>query len=83
MSEKKILVVDDEEMIRDIFEQAFTIAGYSVRLAKSAEEALEVLKDDKIQVMFLDLNLPGLNGVALCKQIRKDFPKAIIHAVTG
>ena len=83
MSEKKILVVDDEEMIRDIFEQAFTIAGYSVRLAKSAEEALEVLKDDKIQVMFLDLNLPGLNGIDLCKQIRKDFPKAIIHAVTG
>jgi len=33
VSEKKILVVDDEEMIRDIFEQAFTIAGYSVRLS--------------------------------------------------
>ncbi|MBW2164395.1 MAG: response regulator [Deltaproteobacteria bacterium] len=83
MSEKKILVVDDEENIRDVFEQAFSRAGYMVRLAESAEEALEILKDDKIQVMFLDLNLPGMNGVELCKQIRKDLPIAIIHAVTG
>ncbi len=83
MSEKKVLVVDDEEMIRDIFEQVFSKAGYIVRLAESAEEALEILKDDKIQVMFLDLDLPGMSGVELCKQIRKDLPLAIIHAVTG
>lgn len=57
MSEKKVLVVDDEEKIRDIFEQAFSKAGYIVRLAESAEEALEILKDDKIQVMFLDFSL--------------------------
>ena len=83
MSEKKVLVVDDEENIRYIFEQAFSRTGYMVRLAESAEEALEILKDDKIQVMFLDLNLPGMDGVELCKQIRKNFPIAIIHAVTG
>lgn len=83
MSEKKVLVVDDEEKIRDIFEQAFNKAGYVVRLAESAEEALEILKDDRIQVMFLDLDLPGMNGAELCKQIRKDLPMAIIHAVTG
>jgi len=83
MSEKKVLVVDDEEKIRDIFEQAFSKAGYIVRLAESAEEALEILKDERIQVMFLDLNLSGMNGVELCKQIRKDLPMAIIHAVTG
>ena len=83
MSEKKILVVDDEENIRDVFEQAFSRAGYMVRLAESAEEALEILKDDKIQVMFVDLNLPGMDGIELCKQIRKNLPRAIIHAVTG
>ena len=83
MSEKKILVVDDEKNIRDIFEQAFSGAGYMVRLAESAEEALEILKDDKIQVMFVDLNLPGMDGVELCKQIRKNLPMAVIHAVTG
>ena len=83
MSNRKILVVDDEEAIRNLFEQAFSRDAYKVRTAESAEEALELLKDEKIQVMFLDLNMPGMNGIDLCKEIRKDFPMAIIHAVTG
>lgn len=83
MNEKKILVVDDEDIIRDLFELAFSKKGYTVRCAESAEEALEILKDEKILVMFLDLNMPGMNGVELCRKIRKDFPVAIIHAVTG
>ena len=83
MSEKKILVVDDEVHIRDMLEQAFSKAGYTVRLAESAEETLDILKDDKIQVIFLDLKLPGMNGLKLCRKIRKEFPIAIIHAITG
>ena len=83
MSEKKILVVDDEVHVRDMLEQAFSKAGYTVRLAESAEETLDILKDEKIQVMFLDLKLPGMNGLKLCRKIRKDFPIAIIHAITG
>lgn len=83
MGKKKILVVDDEELIREMFEMAFEQAGYEVRSAESAEDALEILKDEKFWVMFLDLNLPGMDGVTLCRQIRKDYPLAIIHAVTG
>ncbi len=83
MSNRKILVVDDEEAILNMFERAFSRGGYKVRTAESAEEALELLKGEKIQVMFLDLNMPEMNGVDLCKEIRKDFPMAIIHAVTG
>lgn len=81
--EKNIFVVDDEKFIRDMLEQAFSKHGYIVRSAESAEEALEILKDEKFQVMFLDLNLPKMNGVELCKQIRKDIPIGIIYAVTG
>lgn len=83
MMENKILVVDDEEAIRDTFDTAFGKAGYTVHCTGSAEEALDILKRDNIQVMFLDLKLPGMNGVELCRQIRKDKPIAIIHAVTG
>jgi len=83
MSNRTLLVVDDEEAILNMFEQAFSLDGYKVRTAESAEEALELLKGEKIQVMFLDLHMPGMNGVDLCKEIRKDFPIAIIHAVTG
>ena len=81
--ERKILIVDDEADIRSIFEKAFIRKGYVVRSSESAEEALEILKQDNINVMFLDLMLPEMNGVELCKQIKKTNPMAIIYAVTG
>ncbi len=81
--ERIIFIVDDDPDIRNIFEGAFSRMGYVVRLSESAEEALEVLKHNNINVMFLDLNLPQMNGVELCKQIRKTNPMAIIYAVTG
>jgi len=83
MNEKKIFVVDDEEMIREMLHRAFTRAGYEVCSAGSAEQALDILKEEKIQVMFLDLKLPGMSGLDLCKKIRRDFPVAVIYAITG
>ncbi len=83
MEERKILVVDDEELIRDLFGQVFARAGYSVGTAESAEEALEILGKTPYWVFFLDLNLPGMNGVELCRRICQDYPMAIPIAVTG
>lgn len=83
MSERKILIVDDEKAIINLFKQAFTRAGFVVVSAESAEEALKVLETDDIFVMFLDLNLPGMNGIELCRRIKKDKPMAVIFAVTG
>ncbi len=83
MSEKRILVVDDEKQIRDMYSQAFARAGYEVTTAESAEDALEIFKKEQFWVLFLDLNLPGMNGVELCREIRKQYPMAIPYAVTG
>ena len=83
MSEKRILVVDDEKQIRDMYSQAFTRAGYEVTTAESAEAALEIFKKEQFWVLFLDLNLPGMNGVDLCRQIRTQYPMSIPYAVTG
>jgi CheY-like chemotaxis protein len=83
MSEKKILVVDDEKAIISLMEHAFSRAGFTVAQAESAEAAIEVLKQEKILVLFIDLNLPKMDGLELCKRIKKDNPISIIHAVTG
>jgi len=83
MSEKKILVVDDEKAILNLLKQAFLRAGFVVVPAESAEEALKVLEQEELYVMFLDLNLPGMNGIELCRRIKKDKPMAIVFAVTG
>jgi DNA-binding response OmpR family regulator len=83
MEAKKVLVVDDEEIIRDMLQEALNRGGYEVRLAGSAEEGMDILRKESIMVMFLDLNLPGMNGVELCKRIRKKNKLSIIYALTG
>jgi CheY-like chemotaxis protein len=81
--EKKVFVVDNEVFIRELFENAFTRAGYAVRSASSAEEALSILREEPYWVMFLDLNLPGMSGLELCRKIRSEHPLAILFAITG
>jgi DNA-binding response OmpR family regulator len=75
--------VDDEVLITDMLKAALGSAGYAVLTAGSAEEALDILKRESIMVMFLDLNLPGMNGLDLCKKIRKKNTIGIIFAMTG
>ena len=83
MSEKKILVVDDQPQIRQMFQRSLERTGYEVVTAESAEQALEIMSDAPCSVLFLDLDLPSMNGIDLCKIIRKQWPMAIVHAVTG
>jgi DNA-binding response OmpR family regulator len=80
----KILVVDDEPAVLNVFSQAFSRVGYTSITANSAEAALDILNDTNIHVMFLDLNLPGMSGAELCREIRKRRGSApVVYAVTG
>ena len=83
MNEKKILVVEDESGIRKLYQQAFKKAGYLVEEAESAERALEVIFNKNFDVMILDLNLPMMNGMELCRQIKQNRPMSIVFAATG
>jgi DNA-binding response OmpR family regulator len=81
--EKKILVVDDDISILDMLNEVFTSAGYTVLTAENAEDALKILTNETVMVMFLDIRLPGMSGVELCKKIRIEDKISIIHAFTG
>ncbi len=81
--EKRILVVDDEESICMLLKSALCAKGYEVVTVNSALEALELLEQQTILVMFLDLNLPDMNGVELCRKIIKQNPLSIAYAITG
>lgn len=83
MAENVILVVDDEEPIRQLLDQFFTELNYTVHTAESGEEALEILKKEPVHLMFLDLKLPGMSGIELCRKIKKDRPADICIAITG
>ena len=79
----KILVVDDEASVRELFSAVFIEAGYEVITAEGATEALKILQIEAIDVIFLDLKLFGMNGIELCRQIRQTKPVSIIYAMTG
>jgi len=83
MPHKRILVCDDDDQVRNMFRQAFERCGYAVLTAESAEEALEIMSETPCNVLFLDLNLPAMNGVELCRIVREKWPMAIPFAVTG
>jgi CheY-like chemotaxis protein len=83
MKERKILIVDDELTVREVLEMAFNRAGYAVRSATCAEEALAILKQESVPLMFIDLGLEKMNGFELCQIIRKSKPDAVIYALTG
>ncbi len=79
----RVLVVDDEKGIRDLFCRVLETAGYEVETAESGEQALEILEQNKFQLLLFDLNLPGIDGIELCKKVRKILPISIIIAITG
>ena len=78
MSAGRILVVDDEPKIRRIMLTTLTGAGYEVDDAKTGEEALEKLPDFRPELILLDINMPGMGGIAACRAIRADVNVAII-----
>jgi DNA-binding response OmpR family regulator len=80
---EKILVVDDEMSMRDMMHNALADGGYDVLLADGSEEALDAVDREDVAIVFLDLKLFGMNGIELCKEIRKRKPMIILYAMTG
>ncbi|MGD9570610.1 MAG: response regulator [Thermoleophilia bacterium] len=66
----RILVVEDEQSIRTIIEYALRDAGFSVLSAARGDEALEVVEREAVDLVVLDIMLPGLDGLEVCKRIR-------------
>jgi len=78
MSAAKILIVDDEPQIRRTLRAALVPQGYGVADAKNGEDALEVLREERPDLVLLDLNMPGMGGLAACREIRDRSDVAII-----
>ena len=79
-----ILLVEDEAMVRAVAERALVRQGYRVLAAANGEEALEVLdSDEKIDLLISDVVMPGLDGPALVRQARQDFPTLKVLFMSG
>jgi DNA-binding NtrC family response regulator len=83
MSFGNVLVIDDEQNIRRLILNEFTLEGYNVSTAKDGEEGLAKVRSQPLDVIILDIKLPKLNGVEVLKKI-KEFSKSIeVIMITG
>jgi CheY-like chemotaxis protein len=66
---RKILVVDDDPIIRDMMVDMLDLEGYAVRTARNGREALELLHSEENYLVFLDLMMPGIDGKKVCEAL--------------
>ena len=78
MADATILVVDDEPQIRRVLRAALSGNGYEVALAKDGQEAIEMVVRERPDLILLDVNMPGMNGLEVCSKIRLSFTGPII-----
>ena len=85
MPEINILVVDDEKEIADLVEIYLVSDGYKVFKASSAEEGLKILAEEDIRLVLLDIMMPGMDGITMCKKIRENsnIPIIMLSAKSG
>jgi two-component system, OmpR family, KDP operon response regulator KdpE len=77
-TKKNILVVDDEAQITRVLKTSLSSQGYGIRTAGDGEEALQVLQDWSPDLIITDLRMPNMNGLELCREIRKESRVPII-----
>ncbi len=80
---KQILVIDDEKSIRDSFLLALEETEFLVDTASSGEEGVAKFKSGAYDLIFLDLKMPGMDGIETLRVIRKINPKVPVYIVTA
>ena len=83
MEKKKILVVDDEEIVRYSLVNILKEQGYDVDEVPSAEKALEVFREKKYHLVLTDLVLEGMGGLDLLENVKVVSPKTLVIVITG
>ena len=79
----KILVIDDEQGIRDLLDTILRRKGYDVVLAESGRKGLELFRREHPDVIVLDLKMPGMDGLTVLQQVRSLNPKQPVIILTG
>src|ERR1019366_707513 len=79
----RLLVVDDDRGLRDVLRRALTLSGYEVRLAENGSEALAALSSDVPDAMVLDVGLPDIDGLEVCRLIRREGNRVPVLMLTA
>lgn len=69
----RILVVDDEDSLRQVVKVALTLSGHQVTVAESANEALNILRNNQYDLLLTDITMPGISGWELLERVVEEF----------
>ena len=78
-----ILVVDDEEEIREMLSRHFRYLGFSVKTAENGKQALEIMGSTRVDIVISDILMPVMDGPELCSHIHQDYPLTRVIMITG
>jgi len=78
-----ILIVDDEEMMRNLLKRILSREGYQIKTAEDGVAALELLKTEKIDMIISDMKMPRMNGLELLKIVKKESPQIGVIIMTA
>ena len=78
-----ILIIDDEEDIRDALQMVLESAGHNVKVASNGNDAVELQRSEPADLIITDIIMPGKDGVDTIKEIRQEFPGIRIIAISG
>lgn len=81
--ERKILIVDDEELIRKVLDVKIKDIGYKTLLAADGEEAKKLLKENRVDLVFCDVFMPSINGFEMLKYIKENYEDIIVIIMTA
>lgn len=79
----KILVVDDEKTARETLADILRLEGYSITVATTGQEALEILAESPFDIMLLDIKMPGVDGMEVLRQVSEIGPNMIVILLTA
>ncbi|MDH3195021.1 MAG: response regulator [Hyphomicrobiales bacterium] len=80
---RKVLVVDDDPVVRKSFNRVLSGKGYAVITAENGEEALRKLAEEKYDVVYTDIRMPGMDGLEVAEQVRARRPWTPVVIITG
>jgi excisionase family DNA binding protein len=80
---QRVLVVDDEEGIRDLLSRTLALAEYEVETTADGHSALESIRNDGYKLLIADLRMPGMDGLALIREVKQINPHLPIIIITG
>jgi len=83
LSQANILVIDDEESMRDSCRQTLSREGNRVEVAGDGRIGLAMLEKESFDLAILDLKMPGLSGMEVLKQIKREYPDVLVVVITG